>query len=187
MEKQELRKIMLARRRAITADEQQAASRVVCAGLLNWLVDHPQGAVLSYLAYGREIDLSALHNELWRLGRRLAVPQTAGLPAGVMQAVEYAPHPVLAKTALGVLEPLAAPLVPPDDIGVVIAPGVAFDAAGRRLGHGMGYYDRYLAGMSNVQVVGVCYGFQVVDEVPTDPFDRAMDLLITDTVGVLKC
>lgn len=177
---------MLARRRAVTADEQQVASRAVCAGLLAWLADHPDGAVLSYLAYGREIDLTPLHDELWRLGRRLAVPQTAGLPAGLMQAVEYTPQTVLAKTALGVMEPEAALPVPPDDIGVVIAPGVAFDAAGRRLGHGMGYYDRYLAGLADVAVVGVCYDLQLVDEVPTDRFDRAMDVVITESGAVAK-
>lgn len=186
MDKQNLRKTMLTRRRAITADEQQAASRAVCAGLLAWLADHPEGAVLSYLAYGREIDLAPLHDELWRLGRRLAVPQTAGLPAGVMQAVEYTPQTVLAKTALGVMEPEGALPVQPGEIGVVIAPGVAFDAAGHRLGHGMGYYDRYLAGLNNVAVVGVCYNFQLVDEVPTDRFDRAMDVLITESGQVAK-
>lgn len=179
MYKQELRKQMLSRRRMVSAEEQQAASAVICGKLLDLLREHPDGAVLSYLAYGREVDLSALHRELWRQGRKLLVPVTDGLPAGEMAAVEYTPHTKLAKTRLGVAEPQGVPHIDPREIGVVLAPGVAFDERGGRLGHGMGYYDRYLPQVS-AAVWGVCYHWQLVDAVPQGPFDRAMDLVVTD-------
>lgn len=178
MNKTELRKIMLKKRREIGAEEQQSVSAAICDRLVQVLRNYPDGAVMSYLAYGREIDLTALHEELWRQGRRLAVPVTEGLPAGIMRAVEYLPNTCLSKTVLGVMEPQGAAELLPQEIGVVIAPGVAFDRHGARLGHGMGYYDRYLAGMNEVAVLGVCYAWQVVDEVPTDEFDRAMDKVI---------
>lgn len=180
MDKQEMRARMLARRRLVGAQEQVAASAAVCARVLEWLAERPDGVVLSYLAYGREIDLEALHRELWRQGRRLAVPKTAGLAPGEMVAVEYAAGARLAKVALGVREPEGAQEVRPEEIGVVIAPGVAFDRAGNRLGHGMGYYDRYLAGLKDVAVVGVAYDWQVVEAVPVAEFDRAMDKVLTD-------
>lgn len=178
MNKQEMRKIMLQRRREISAEVQKKTSAAVCRRLAEVLKDYPDGVVLSYLAYGREIDLSELHREIWRQGRRLAVPRTDGLPKGIMQAVEYLPDTELQKTALGVMEPQGAAEVLPQEIGVVIAPGVAFDESGARLGHGMGYYDRYLALTENAVVLGVCYAWQLVDEVPTDEFDRPMDRLI---------
>lgn len=178
MDKTELRKIMLKKRREIGAEEQQRASAVVCEKLAEVLQAHPDGAVMSYLAYGREIDLSALHDELWRQGRRLAVPVTEGLPVGVMRAAEYLPNTCLSKTALGVREPQGAVELSPQEIGVVIAPGVAFDSKRARLGHGMGYYDRYLAGAQKPLVIGVCYACQVIDDVPTDEFDCPMDMII---------
>lgn len=178
MDKTELRKIMLKKRREVTEDEQRRVSAAICDRLVQVLREYPDGAVMSYLAYGREVDLSALHKELWRQGRRLVVPQTEGLPPGVMRAVEYLPNTQLGRTALGVMEPQGAAEVLPQEIGVVIAPGVAFDRQGARLGHGMGYYDRYLAGQDGVAVLGVCYAWQVLDEVPTDELDRAMDRLI---------
>lgn len=178
MNKQELRKIMLQRRREITEEEQIRTSAVICGRLAEILKDYPDGAVMSYLAYGREVDLSDLHRELWRQGRRLVVPRTADLPSGIMQAVEYLPSSRLIKTGLGVVEPEGAAMVSPQEIGVVIVPGVAFDKSGARLGHGMGYYDRYLAGLNNVAVLGVCYACQLVEQVPTDEFDRPMDMVI---------
>lgn len=179
MDKQTLRQIMLKRRREISAWEQQRASKEICQKLLLELAKYPKGAVLSYLAYGREVDLSELNEVLCQEGRRLAVPKCEGLKPGEMVAVEYKPGCRLVKTDLGVMEPVGADVVPPGEIGVVLAPGVAFDRMGRRLGHGMGYYDRYLAA-ADVTVIGVCYAAQLVDEVPTDEFDRAVDLLIYD-------
>lgn len=180
LSKQELRKIMLQKRRMVTAEQQQAASAAVCRKLADVLQKYPDGAVLSYLAYGKEIDLTPLHRELWRQGRTLAVPRTFGMPLGVMLAVSYKPDTQLQKTPLGVLEPLTEPEIDPADIGVVIAPGVAFGAAGERLGHGMGYYDRYLEQAAKLPVIGVCYAWQVVDEVPTDVYDRKMTLVVHD-------
>lgn len=181
MDKQELRKKMLAWRRGLTEDEQQAASQAVCAKLAEVLAANPDGVVLSYLAYGREIDLTELHRELWRQGRRLAVPKTCGLPQGEMVAVEYTAESELVKVGLGVLEPQGAREVTPEEISVVIAPGVAFDANCNRLGHGMGYYDRYLPGLSAAAVViGVGYHGQIVEAVPHDELDRRMDMVVTD-------
>ena len=107
--KQELRRVMLALRRQVTAAEQQAASAVICAKLTRLLADHPAGVVFSYLAYGREVDLAALHEYLWQSGRRLAVPKTAGLPSGEMRAVLLSPAAELGRAGLGVYEPLDAP------------------------------------------------------------------------------
>ena len=89
--KRALRQEFLQRRRQLAAAEAAAASAEICRRLSACLAERlrPEqpGAVFSYLAYGREVDLAALHQELWRQGRPLAVPRTQGLPAGIMQAV----------------------------------------------------------------------------------------------------
>jgi len=62
----------------------------------------------------------------------------------------------------------------------VAVPGVAFDAAGRRLGRGGGFYDRALAHCPESVRVGVGYDFQCIDEVPAGPLDQPMDWVVTD-------
>ena len=62
-------------------------------------------------------------------------------------------------------------------IDLVIVPGVAFDKQGHRLGRGRGYYDKTLCKIAAPKI-GVCFGFQFLDEVPTDPYDIPMDEVI---------
>lgn len=180
MDKQEMRRQMLARRREVTPEEQRAASTIICERLKKRLAQYPAGAVLSYLAYGREVDLTPLHEWLWQSGRPLAVPRTFGLAPGEMRAVLYRRGDGLARVALGVYEPPDTPEIDPADIGVVLAPGVAFDARLNRLGHGKGYYDRFLPQLApGAWVIGIAYSWQVLPELPVERFDRPMDELVT--------
>ncbi len=140
-------------RRQLAAAEAAAASAEICRRLSACLAERlrPEqpGAVFSYLAYGREVDLAALHQELWRQGRPMAVPRTQGLPAGIMQAVYLRSEDELTRTERGIAEPsAAAEPCPPEALAAVLLPGVAFDAQGGRLGQGGGYYDRFLARLS---------------------------------------
>jgi 5-formyltetrahydrofolate cyclo-ligase len=71
---------------------------------------------------------------------------------------------------------------------IVVTPGLAFDRKGCRLGRGRGYYDRFLASARAKAVVfggsvsscGLCYISQLVDEVPCDENDSAVDLVVTE-------
>ena len=61
-----------------------------------------------------------------------------------------------------------------------MVPAVAFDRKGNRLGRGKGYYDRLLAG-SKATKVGVGYEFQLLGEIPAEPHDIRMDMVITQS------
>lgn len=82
--------------------------------------------------------------------------------------------------ALGVAEPSGARYTSNvlRSCGLVVAPALAVDRRGMRLGKGKGYYDRALEGL-DVPVAAVVYDEEVVDEVPHDAHDRAVDLVIT--------
>lgn len=81
----------------------------------------------------------------------------------------------------GYRQPVAsAPTIADDDVAVVLVPGLAFDRRGGRLGHGAGYYDRFLARLSPTVIrVGVSDGF-ILDEVPSDEHDVPMTHLATE-------
>jgi 5-formyltetrahydrofolate cyclo-ligase len=64
---------------------------------------------------------------------------------------------------------------------LVVVPGLAFDAAGWRLGRGHGYYDRFLRGLDGTSVaVGLAFSWQVVPEVPVDAWDVPVDAVVTE-------
>ena len=60
-----------------------------------------------------------------------------------------------------------------------IVPGLAFDRAGKRIGYGKGYYDRFLAGFSGVSL-GLCYAELLTDRLPVEETDASLDIIITD-------
>ena len=69
----------------------------------------------------------------------------------------------------------------PAEIDLVLVPGLAFDAAGGRLGRGGGFYDRFLATLGPAAArVGVAFDAQILPEVPTDGLDARMSCVVTD-------
>lgn len=77
-------------------------------------------------------------------------------------------------------EPVGPLFTDYSSISIAFIPGMAFDRTGHRLGRGKGYYDRLLARpeMAHAVKVGVCFDFQLLDEVPAEPHDCMMDSLI---------
>lgn len=80
----------------------------------------------------------------------------------------------------GIMEPIAGEeTVNESEIDLIIVPGVAFDRQLNRMGRGKGYYDRLLSTLE-VPKIGICFDFQLLDSVPTEPFDKKMDMIITE-------
>lgn len=87
----------------------------------------------------------------------------------------------LKRGVFGILEPDKTQLQSSEEkIDLIIIPGVAFDRHRNRLGRGKGYYDRFLSS-SHAPKVGICYDFQLINNLPVEPFDKKMDLIITET------
>lgn len=85
--------------------------------------------------------------------------------------------------AYGILEPEVAVYpesVPPEQIDLIFVPGVAFDRHGNRLGHGKGFYDRLLARTVSAVKIGLGFSFQLVDDLPREPHDVLLDVVITE-------
>ena len=69
--------------------------------------------------------------------------------------------------------------VQPKDVGFMVVPAMAFDRSGNRLGHGYGHYDRLMAKCPGYKV-GLVFEVQIVDEVPMEPQDVAVDVVVTE-------
>lgn len=80
--------------------------------------------------------------------------------------------------AFNIKEPTGDTIADYSIIDLAIVPGEAFDTAGNRLGHGKGYYDRTLSSLG-CHKIGLCFPFQLFDEIPHDEHDIKMDEIIT--------
>ena len=89
--------------------------------------------------------------------------------------------------SLGVDEPhSSSPVIPLNQIEGFLVPGLAFDTKGRRMGRGLGFYDRALKPTSALKI-GIAFAAQVVDEVPQDAWDVMMDGVITEDGWLKPC
>ena len=81
--------------------------------------------------------------------------------------------------SFGILEPTTAAPIEPREIDAMVVPGVAFTREGARCGRGKGFYDKYLSRKGfRAYTIGVCYGCQIVDELPTEQHDKIMNTVI---------
>lgn len=155
----------------------ELSDRIVAA-LVAWPGFARARHVLTYLAFGSEVDLASLP-ATEQSERRLYVTRTnrdARLSLHPLERSTLVPH------RYGFLQPpAAAPGVEVGTLDLVLAPGLAFDRRGTRLGYGAGLYDRLLAEVAaDVPIVGVTTEALLVDRLPREPHDRPMSHLLTE-------
>ncbi len=129
--------------------------------------------VMLYSALPDEVQ-TQVFLEKWHLKKQIILPTVVG---DDIIPVAYEKDTDFAVGDFNILEPQNEPYK--GDFDLIIVPGVAFDRNGNRLGRGRGYYDRFLCQHLDVKRIGICFDFQLVDEIPTEPFDIRMDEVIT--------
>ncbi|MFW5975023.1 MAG: 5-formyltetrahydrofolate cyclo-ligase [Bacteroidota bacterium] len=88
-------------------------------------------------------------------------------------------HSLIPGEHYGIMEPVGTLLQDIYQIDMIIVPGVAFDKQNNRLGRGKAYYDKLLK-KNRAYKVGVCFDFQVVDQVPVDENDVPVNMVISE-------
>ena len=183
-DKAALRKAMLARRSALAPGDVREASLRAARLVESLDAWRTASEAMVYLAFGGEIETIALLEGLWRRGVRVLAPRCSPGQAGLLDVACLTCMSQLAPGAYGILEPLPDQCPPLGDFkpDAALIPAVAFDRRGGRLGFGQGYYDRLLAGpgFEKTFLVGLAHTFQVVDDLPVDPWDRPVHAVVTD-------
>ncbi len=159
--------------------EARAASADLCARTRNSAVWENARAVLLFFPVASEPDISPLLTDALAAGKLLALPRF-NAAANAYEAVRVLdPVRELVVGPFQVQEPVAAcPVVGLNRLDLALVPGLGFDAGGHRLGRGKGHYDRLLAGFTGMKI-GVAFDFQIVDEVPCEPHDIALDAVVS--------
>lgn len=178
-DKTTLRRRLRALRRELAVAAPEAASLAAARLPLDALP--PFESFSGYVAQGSEIDPGPLIQRLAETGAEPALPAAAGRDAPLSFRL-WDPRAELVLDAFGIPSPpLWADVVQPD---LVIAPLLAFDRAGGRLGQGAGHYDRTLANLRRLKpvfVLGLAYAGQELEEIPMEPHDQRLDAILTET------
>jgi len=178
MPKTLLRQSLLRQRRQLPVMASESRGRRAQQRLLQLPLFTQAHSVALYSPIRNEVPTQLLFLACRRRGKRVFYPRVEG---ATLQLVEVTSMAELSQGAFGVLEPTAPTGVALRQIELLVIPGVAFDRRGHRLGYGKGYYDRLLHedGFQGVRV-GLCFDFQVVDELPVQPHDVPMDWIVTE-------
>lgn len=186
--KNALRRRIMARRGALSPAEIKEAS----AHILNRLHTLPAWdearEVLTYMPIKGEVDVTPLLDELWQRGVRVLLPRCRPGERGIMDVACATCMDDLAPGMYGIPEPSpdACAALPDAEPDIVLVPAVAYDRRGFRLGFGAGFYDRFLGADARQRegkgplLIGPCYDFQLVDELPDDPWDVPVHAVITE-------
>lgn len=149
--------------------------------------------ILLFVSYGNEIKTETLLEEFLKSGKKVFLPRTEKDDMDFFQISNT--ESIENQTEIGdfgiVVPKKNLKMLSPKEIGKdfsILIPGLAFDKKGNRLGKGKGFYDKYLENVLQCKskdnypmLVGFCYDFQIVDEVPTEKSDIPVDYVVSET------
>jgi len=144
--------------------------------------------VLAYMSTPYEIFTASILRDCISSGRRLVLPRVASKSAAMTLHLVSNLDVDLERGKLGFSQPKKIlPCIQPHELDLIIAPGIAFDPRGYRLGRGAGHYDRLLASSGlRAMIVAIAAEAQIVDELPVEPHDRPVHLIFTPA-RVIRC
>lgn len=157
----------------MSVEEKEWASGAICdalSGLNEFTRSH---SVFVFLGTDTEPDTEEIVGLALMLERTVAVPRVNGKD---MNAIAISPYTNFKRNKWNILEPVGGRKI--DDIDVAVIPLVAFDGL-NRVGHGGGYYDRFLSTHDCLKI-GIAFDCQCVQGLKADDFDISLDILITE-------
>ena len=163
-DKETLRNKLWFERETISPERREAAAAAIFARIRELPEFAQAQTVYLYASVGAEVPTSRMIGYCLSHGKIVCLPRIDGEHMSFRRITSPLDlHPGV----MGIPEPgdKAPEVASP---GFMMVPGLAFDRNGNRLGYGGGYYDRYLAGRSDLFTVGLAYGCQIVDTVPTE-------------------
>ena len=177
--KKGLRQKMLAMRRALSANETESRSSSLKENILSLPEYKNAKKIMAFLAMKGESNLDGFIRQALLDGKEVYIPVC--LPERQMEAGRLIDMEHSEKGPLGLRNlPAGYEVTSPESLDLVLIPGLAVSQEGIRLGMGAGYYDRYLARVPFEKRVGALWDFQVIPDIPSEPFDQKIAKIVTD-------
>jgi 5-formyltetrahydrofolate cyclo-ligase len=186
--KDEIRQEILTRRLGLSDTEVSEKSRAIC----NRLISDNAFAAASTIGLYWPIKNEVLTEPVVRAAasghKRVGFPLVRAEDRALIY-IEVDDPADMAPGTYGIREPrfVRERIIPVEELGLIVIPGVAFDTRGYRIGYGGGYFDRLLTGRSvTATCVAPAFDIQMVDRVPHEEYDRKVDVIFTES-RVIMC
>lgn len=181
MNKADIRRCMLEKRRSLSRGESLEKSLVIQQKLLATSLYENSTVIALYSSFCGEVQTGLIIEKALSGGKKVVMPKIK-MEQCTMKFIPISKEDDLVENACGFKEPLHEDLegFASSGINLIVVPGVAFDLGGNRLGMGKGYYDRALGSVIRNNIVALAYEFQVMDAVPSDSHDVPMGTIITE-------
>jgi 5-formyltetrahydrofolate cyclo-ligase len=177
MDKKEVRRAIRDLKRAVPFEEKLRRSEAIMHKVELLPQFEQAKTVLLYWSMDDEVQTHSFV-ERWYREKTLLLPCVDGNDLRLRQYT--GPECMVAGEQFGIGEPMGEEFTRLDEVEMIIVPGVAFDRHNNRMGRGRGFYDRLLSSTPSALKVGVAFDFQMLDEIPVEPFDIPMDKVVTE-------
>ena len=178
--KDALRELARERKKTVSKEQEQKANEEIQLRLLQSPFFLEAESIFSYVSVEGEVDTKIILETALQMGKRVFVPRCIPGKERLMDAVEIHSMEELSIQYFGLLEP--KPEIPASEernFDLSLIPCVMADRRGGRLGHGAGYYDRFLA-KSQGKKLCLCFSWYLTDKIPMEEMDIPMDALLTE-------
>ena len=169
----------------MSALEKSQAESIMLESLLNWEVFKNAGVIHIFISKPDEPDTRPIIEHCWSSRKKVAVPVVLSDTFDLFHS-EIKSFDDLVSGMHGTQEPSLErrKKINPKSFDLVIVPGVAFDRQGGRIGHGKGYYDRFLEHSSAFRLA-LAFDFQLLETLPTELHDVPMNAILTES-GIVQ-
>jgi len=165
----------------MTAEEITAKSQSACERLIPEREFRDAEAVMMYVPMRGEVDTSQLAIACWQQDKTVLIPKVDWEHRHMHVVTCRSLADEMVKSKYGVPTPVGGEPWPIQQIDLVIVPALAYDLHGHRVGHGGGFYDRFLdQPLLRARTCGLAFEEQVVEELPVHDHDQSIDMLVTD-------
>lgn len=179
MDKNEIRRKVKTLRVMLSEMEKKNAAEEVFSRLEKTAAFLLADRILMYHSLPDELSTHAFLSK-WSGKKHFYLPRVNGVNLEILPYDESR----LELGSFHIEEPTGNEIVDPSEIELIVVPAVAYDRKGNRLGRGKGFYDRLLK-TTRATKIGVGYTFQLVDEVPVEPHDQGVDIVITQSSTIV--
>lgn len=184
MLKSELRAKIKSLQATYSPSEIENQSKIICTHLSRWFESMDIRHVGIYLAMPDEINLSTFIDRLLAQGRKVYAPKYITADMGY-SFCEIKSDSIMQVGKFNLPEPIGAP-TDLNQIQAILAPGLAFDSTGVRLGRGGGFYDRIFSGFSGIRI-GICNQSRIRPKLPHDDWDQLVHWVCNEKDGMKEC
>lgn len=176
LNKSDIRKEILSRRRAMEPEEISQKSKVIAGKAIALLKQRQIKGLLAYWPIHGEVAVESILEYCTASGIQVYLPMVLG--ENQMTVGQYRGKGTLKVGKWGILEPREEEKNA--YIQLALIPGVAFSHTMCRIGYGKGYFDRYLTQYSHIFKLALAYDFQVVEGIEAEDHDVQMDMILTE-------